>query len=780
MDKNSFLVEAKADRDRFIKWYVDSTIAEEEKEGITDSNREEIQSYAEALVDEFINLKNRIKSPYNDFYYWIKNESAIDFDKYISNLRDEISKKQNIKQKEKEGAELIYSDDTWKVYHILNYEASAKYGKGTKWCITGTERWNDGNSGKDTFEQYHDKNGVEFYFFIKNGTEKYAVALYPDGETTEIFNAEDVSIAYIPDAPHIEDFPDVSTKDDKKLLINAIASNKISYDIIVNAMIELAELSEDYDLYITDKPEVASNVLSEKIPDGYLEFEAVQNGDLTKEEYESITGEEITDEDLDFGWGGDLPDIDLDNTYKTKKDACNVENFKKHKYWIFYTDYNNWSSGDLVGTDDSVGLFNTVSQMLDFQSMYEFIDAIADTILVDVKEGRLSKDVLKDLGISDEYINSLTERCHLTESLDSDYDTLVKMSIENINKFLDDFGFEVELVDYDFDTNSLGMFLNSIQDNASVFPIALNKEAILNNVEDNSELNLAIDTTVAHEAGHGIFNYLEDFYDLEDANEEDVVEEFARDYYDNVLADNTLYRLLLDYQITDKDTVEESLLEMRGKGNISDDRLLRYVDECIAELKKVNLGFTDIDMLTYDDIVVEEGDAMRVFGTMFLPDASGNFKLVLNKHMANEPEEAVKNTIYHELCHYIVDKLAIDCGAFYEKRPGKWYLSSDIWNAKDYKGHGKVWKYVANKVGNAVGQDITRTNDFDLHTEVGKHYDENVKYILKCKHCGYEFKYNRKTDFVKDVLDGNGHTSNYWCKCDDGTKSHEFEIIKGN
>lgn len=773
MDKNNFLVEAKADIERFKNWLLQYSNGDEES----------LTSY----LDYFLSIRNNIKSPYNDFYYWIKNSTQKDFLEYIIQLKNDREEKNRVKTAEKEGAELIYSDNDWKVYHITNYEASAKYGKGTKWCITGTERWNDGNSGEETFKEYHEKNNVEFYFFIKNGTEKYAVALYPDGETTEIFNAEDVSIAYIPDAPHIENFPDVSTKDDKKLLINAIASGKIDDKIIIDAMIELTAGSDDYDLYITDVPQVASSVLEEKIPDGYLEYMAVAEGKMTSEEYEQITGDKITENDVanGYAWFGDLPDIELNDEYTTKKEACNIENFKKHKYWIFFTDYNSWNSGDLYYADDYVGLFNIVRQALDFHSMYEFIEAVADMILIDIKEGRVSKDILTNLGISDEYLNSLSESLHLSESLEGDYDSLVKMSIDNVNKFLNDFGFEVELItDYDFDSDALGMFLNSVQDNASVFPIALNKDAIIKGSEEyDVDLDTSILTTVAHEVGHGLFGYLEDFYDLEDANEEDVVEEFARDYYDNNLSDNTLYRLLLDYQISDKEDeiIDESLLEMKGKGNISDEKFLRYVDECIDELKKMNLGLKDTDMLTYDDIDIEEGDAMGTFGTMFLPNASSsNFKLVLNKHMFNESEEAIKNTIYHELCHYITDKLAIDCGAFEERSPGKWYLNNDVWGAKDYKGHGRVWKYIASRVGSAVGQDITRTNTFDLHTEVGKHYDENVKYIVKCKHCGYEFKYNRKTDFIKDVLNGNGHTSNYWCNCGDGTKSHEFEIIKGN
>lgn len=758
MDKNNFLVEAKADIDRFKNWLLQ--YGNDDEESLT------------PYLDYFLSVRNNIKSPYNDFYHWIKNSTQKDFLEYIIQLKNDREEKNRVKTAEKEGAELIYSDDTWKVYHITNYEASAKYGKGTKWCITGTDRWNDGNSGKDTFKQYHETNHVEFYFFIKNGTEKYAVALYPDGETTEIFNAEDVSIAYIPDAPHIEDFPDVSIKDDKKLLINAIASNKIPDNIIMNAMIELTSNSDDYSIYVTDNPKVASSVMSEKIPDGYLEYNAVEIGELTPEEYEAITGEEY----YEGGWDGDWADIDLGDEYSTKADACDIERFKKHKYWIFFTDFNSWSSGDLYYADDSVGLFNNVSQMLDFKSMYEFIEAIADMILIDVKEGKVSRELLTNLGISNEYIDSLSETYHLTESLESDYESLVKMSIDNMNKFLDEFGFEVELVDYDFKEDALGMFVNSVQDNASVFPIALNKELIINKSDEYEvDLDTAILTTIAHEVGHGLFEYLEDFYDLEDANEEDVVEEFARDYYDNNLSDNTLYRLLLDYQIEDEE-LNESLLEMRGKGNISNERILKYVEECINDLKKINFGNIDTDCLTYDDIDIEEGDTNHTFGAMFLPlNGVGNFKLVLNKYMFDEPEEAIKNTIYHELCHYITDKLAIDCGAIYTKN-GKWYISN---HAKEYHGHGKMWKHIADVVGNAVGHDITRTNSFDLHTGVGKHYNDNVKYIVKCKHCGNEFRYTRKSPFIKSIIDGNGHTD-WYCNCSDGTKSHDFEIIKGN
>lgn len=62
----------------------------------------------------------------------------------------------------------------------------------------------------------------------------------------------------------------------------------------------------------------------------------------------------------------------------------------------------------------------------------------------------------------------------------------------------------------------------------------------------------------------------------------------------------------------------------------------------------------------------------------------------------------------------------------------------------------------------------------------GKSTIDSYKYILKCKHCGSEFKYTRMTNFVKDVLSNDGHAKHYWCCCKDGTKGQDFEIVKGN
>lgn len=398
------LTEAKEDKEKFKNWIED---------GVANSSLREQPQIVDVLVNKFVELKPRIKSPYNDFYYWIKNSTFDDFWNYLMGLIQEINHKDEIKQKEKDGAELIYSDDTWKVYYITNYEASAKYGKGTKWCITGTKRWNDGTTGKETFQDYHDKNNVEFYFYLNKNGDKYALALYPNGKSYEIFNAEDVSCAYIPDAPKVEGLPDVSLKDDKKVLINALASDKIDDDIILNAIEELAygKGEDDFDIIFALTSDEVSSIMNEKIPDSYLEYRAVARGEMTPDEYKSITGDTITDLDISNGyfWGGDLPEVEVDeDKFLTKKEACDPKNYQGHKYWYFFEDRTSWNPYELYWADDKVGLYNSLRQLMGFDDMYSFLEALADTLIYEVKEGKLGLDKLSG-SVSKEYIDNLEE-----------------------------------------------------------------------------------------------------------------------------------------------------------------------------------------------------------------------------------------------------------------------------------------------------------------------------------------------------------------------------------
>ena len=75
--------------------------------------------------------------------------------------------RKEIDTKGREGSKLLYNDNEWKVYEILNYEASKKYGKNTMWCISGE----NGYDGVNYFTNYQNDK-VVFYIDIKNN-QKY-------------------------------------------------------------------------------------------------------------------------------------------------------------------------------------------------------------------------------------------------------------------------------------------------------------------------------------------------------------------------------------------------------------------------------------------------------------------------------------------------------------------------------------------------------------------------------------------------------------------------------
>lgn len=160
---------------------------------------------------------------------------------------------------------------------------------------------------------------------------------------------------------------------------------------------------------------------------------------------------------------------------------------------------------------------------------YSFKDYFPNDILNKIKEyyitGRLDEDVEEN-------------------DLDKEFDRIANYYLKEINKFLDNYGFEANFVDYKFENDAAGMFVGEEQDDASVFPIALNKKII---IEYGEDLSYDIESTIAHEVGHGIFRYLNDIYDLDEYNEEDIVEDFARDYSDNILDNNELMEILNYY-----------------------------------------------------------------------------------------------------------------------------------------------------------------------------------------------------------------------------------------
>lgn len=165
--------------EEFIKLYEELSELNEAK-----ADTQKLIDFAgENLADRFLAIKNRLKAPENDLYYWIKSKTPADLEHVVQEVENVKSNTQVKKDIAEQGAKLVCESAHWNIYHITTFEAAVKYGKDTKWCITGLE-----NSGDKYWKEYKEK-GADFYFLItkekydpRGRNSKFALALYEDEE----------------------------------------------------------------------------------------------------------------------------------------------------------------------------------------------------------------------------------------------------------------------------------------------------------------------------------------------------------------------------------------------------------------------------------------------------------------------------------------------------------------------------------------------------------------------------------------------------------------------
>lgn len=184
----------------FLELYEELSILNEAK-----ADTQKLIDFAgEDLANRFLTIKNRLKAPKNDLYYWIRQGSPEELEAVVTEL--ETTKSKTLLRKEAvSGGDLVYESEHWKVYHITTFEASQFYGRDTRWCITGI----DGNS-YNYWTQYHDTYNIDFYFLITKGAynprgtdSKFAIAIKPDN-TYEAFDQQDRQIAFS-NIPYIDE-----------------------------------------------------------------------------------------------------------------------------------------------------------------------------------------------------------------------------------------------------------------------------------------------------------------------------------------------------------------------------------------------------------------------------------------------------------------------------------------------------------------------------------------------------------------------------------------------
>ena len=400
------IIESKQDTENFRSW-VDKSFRKDYPNKDENTYEEETTS----LVNKFETMRKNLKSPQNDYYYWIKQNNLKELRNFLDDTEVTLQSKKEEEDKVKQGAKLLYSKDGWKVYEITNYEASAKYGKGTKWCISGSRRWSNNEDGRQYWDGYVEK-GIKFYFFIDKDGHKYALALYPNNDF-ELFNELDAPIGYIPDAPIVKEIPvDYYTKNDFRVFRNLFLSNKLPNNLSEKLIFDL--MSNDTRETVSIPIDEVVSCVDEDIPDGYLEFEAVVDGLISPLRYEELTGETY-DED-EFGsenWDGDFPfvnayelieDFNLSKICETSKQILLSELKRKLKQtppaYVLVTDFDTWSTRRYLPIEDFSELVLFCNQRYREDGDEDWIEACYNYLKELVKTGEVSKDELKQVGLN--------------------------------------------------------------------------------------------------------------------------------------------------------------------------------------------------------------------------------------------------------------------------------------------------------------------------------------------------------------------------------------------
>lgn len=123
--------------DSMCKFYVAGSSSEE----IIETFQKAIPMFAKNIIKVDINSLRTL----NELQELLKEKSTY---KTRSSIREEA----------KDGAKIVYEDDSWTVYLIETESAAVKYGKGTKWCISAKK--------DNMFQTYYHDNEETIYFVI--------------------------------------------------------------------------------------------------------------------------------------------------------------------------------------------------------------------------------------------------------------------------------------------------------------------------------------------------------------------------------------------------------------------------------------------------------------------------------------------------------------------------------------------------------------------------------------------------------------------------------------
>lgn len=675
-------------------------------------------------ADLFIKFRQGFKQPENDYYYWIKKKQPEDLVKFIDVYQDQKQAKEKEHQEVMNGAEFLGEENGYKVYYITTWEASKTLGQGAKWCIS--------MKNKSAYWKDYTSRGIKFYFFISSQT-KYALALYP-----------------------------------KVLEINKVIDENT---YLIKANFEIYDARDKLDYLIINK--LPLNLIPEQI---VLEKEAVENGLVIKDNKlikvnKNIKNVNISNNVTSIGKSAFEDCISLKNI--TIPNSITIIEFN-----AFY----NCKSLKNIKIPNSIirigGCAFEFCTSLTSIAIPDSVTSIGHSVFSNcysLTSIVIPNSISRIEAYSFWYCYSLTS-ITIPDSVIS----IGVCAFEDCTSLKD-----VYYLGRESDWNKIKIEYegNEILLNANIHFNSKNESLIESKQDEFIQIDIPIDAGFSDNPeietsnkynckwfyfGNCISTVDEDeFWDtteMAQALEEAVIYTGDKNLVDapkQALSKNTICAVInnsigviynwdndihyfFDIKLNESLNENIQLAEMKGKLSITEEKIITYINDCIKDLK--SLGY-NID----NDIDFMWGEASGTFGTMFWPDnENSNYILVLNKHMIDEPEEAIKSTIYHELAHYINNKQLLDKGIAY------WYDYDRLkWDSRLYKqgihgSHGQWWQKVVNNINSKLGTNISRTSNYQLHTGVGDYAKTKNKYMVTCKNCGNVLTYSRKTDFVKN------------------------------
>ena len=147
--------------------------------------------------------------------------------------------------------------------------------------------------------------------------------------------------------------------------------------------------------------------------------------------------------------------------------------------------------------------------------------------------------------------------------------------------------------------------------------------------------------------------------------------------------------------------------------------LQKHFDKCLAMVESKNIQ--------PDRITSVKAQKMSPWGKCKCQP--NGYSILINSILLDDSldDSALDNTIIHEILH------TVD-GCF---------------------NHGKKWKICAEIINRAYGLNVKRGSSFE---DKGIDHTEDIRYIVKCEKCGYEFKRRRLSNLIK-------YPELYRCEC---------------